>query len=132
MYTRYCIVDIVKSCKTKCKLHKMFIRSPTSVNKENYVTFINKLNQTIRNAKQSNYSNLFTKSNIKKTWTCINSIIRGDKNKHYHSQILINDKLITNSKNICECFNSCFTNLGSNLSNGIPSSTDPLSYVHKA
>ena len=31
----WCTLDIVKSCKTKCKLHKMFICNPTSVNKQN-------------------------------------------------------------------------------------------------
>ena len=59
----------------------------------------------------------------------INSILKGDKNKHIPSQILINDKLITNSKNICDCLNSYFTNLGTNLSKGIPSSTNPLNNV---
>ena len=109
--------------------HKIFIRKPTSVSKKNYITFSNKLSQTIRNAKQTYYSNHFTKSNIKKTWSYINSIINGDKTKHIPSQILINYKLVTNSKSICESINSYFTNLGTNLSNGIPSSTDPLNYV---
>ena len=75
----WCTLDIVKSCKTKYKLHKMFIRKPTSVNKRNHITFRNKLSQTIRHAKQTNYSNLFTKSNITKTWSYINSIIKGYK-----------------------------------------------------
>ena len=104
----------------------MFIFNPTNINKQNYTTFRNKLNQTIRNAKQTYYSNIFTKWNITKTWSYINLNIKGDKTKHIPSQILINDKLITNSKNICECFNSYFTNLGSYLSKG---STDPLNYV---
>ena len=60
----WCTLDIVISCKTKCKLHRMFFRNPSSVNKQNYITFRNKLNKTIRNAKQTYYSNLFTKSNI--------------------------------------------------------------------
>ena len=107
----------------------MFIRKPTSVNKQNYITFRNKLNQTIRNTKQTYYSNRFTKSNIKKTWSYINSILKGGKNEHIPSQILINDKLIPNSKNICDCFNSYFTNLGTNLSKGILSSTSPLNHV---
>ena len=108
----------------------MFIRKPTSVNKQNYITFRNKVNQTIRNAKQTYYSNLFTKSNIKKTWSCINSILKGDKNKHIPSQVHINEKLITNSKNICDCFYSYFTNLGTNLSKVTPSTTNPLNYVN--
>ena len=121
----WCTLDFLKSCKTKCKLDKMFICKPTSVNKQNYITFRNKLSQTIRNAKQTYYYNLLTKSNIKKTWSYINSIIKGDKTKHIPSQILINDKPITNSEDICECFNSYFTN----LSKGIPSSTNTLNYV---
>ena len=108
----------------------MFIRKPTSVNKQNYIIFRNKLHQTIRNAKQTYYFNIFTKSNIKKTWSYINSILKGYKNKHFPSQILINDKLITNSKDICDCFNSYFTNLGTNLTKGIPSSTNPLNNVN--
>ena len=125
----WCTLDIVKSYKTKCKLYKMFIRKPTSVNKQTYATFRNKLRHTIRNAKQTYYSNLFTNSNIKKTWSCINSILKGDKTRHILSQIRINDKLITNSHDICECFNSYFTNIGTNLSKGIPSSTNPLYHV---
>ena len=108
----------------------MLIRNPISVNKQRYTTFINKLSQAIRNAKQTYYSNLFTKSSIKKTWSYINSIIKGDKTKHIPSQFLINDKLMANSKDICKCLNSYFENLAAYLSNGIPSSTDLLNYVH--
>ena len=53
----WCALDIVKSRKIKCKLHNTFIRKPTRVNKQNYITFRNKLSQTIRNAKQT-YSSL--------------------------------------------------------------------------
>ena len=71
----WCSLDIVKCCKTKCKLHNTFIRKPTSVNKQNHISFRNKLCQAIRNTKQTYYSNLFTKCNIKKTWSYINSIL---------------------------------------------------------
>ena len=126
----WCTLDIVQSCQTKCKLYEMFIRKPTCVNKQNYITFRNKLSQSIRNAKQSYYSNLFTKSNIKKTWSCINSIIYGDKIKHIPSQILINYKLMTNYKTFVYALAAYFANPGTNLSKGIPSSTDPLNYVN--
>ena len=59
---------------------------------------MDKLNQTIRNAEQSFYSNLFPKSNIRKTWSYKNSIMKGDKTKQIPSQILINSKLITFKK----------------------------------
>ena len=107
----------------------MFIRKPTSVNKKNYITFRNKLSQTIRNAKQTYYSSHLTESNIMKTWSDKDSITKGDKTKRIPSQIVTNDKLITNSKDISEYINSYFTNLGTNLSNGIPITSDPLNYV---
>ena len=40
----WCTLDIVKSCKTNCKLHKMFIHNPINVNKQHYITLKNKLN----------------------------------------------------------------------------------------
>ena len=70
----WCTLDIVKSCKAKCKLDKMFIHKPTSINKQDYIAFENDLSQTIRNAKQTYYL-FFTKSDIKKTWSYINSIL---------------------------------------------------------
>ena len=61
-----CTLSIFMSCKTKCKLHKISIRKPTSVDKQSYTTFGNKLSQTIRDAKQTFYSNHHTKSYVKK------------------------------------------------------------------
>ena len=29
--------EIVKSCKTKCKLYKIFMQNPTNLNKQNYI-----------------------------------------------------------------------------------------------
>ena len=47
----WCSPGIVMSCKTKCKLHRIFISNPTNLHKQNYVIFRNKLSQIIRIAK---------------------------------------------------------------------------------
>ena len=127
----WCTLDIVKSCKIKCRLYYMFIRKPINniIYKQNYITFRNRRSQTIRNARQTYYSNRITKSNINKTWSYINSIIKGNKFRDIPCKIHNNDRLITNSKSNCACFESYLTSLGTYLSNGTPSSADPLNYV---
>ena len=62
----WCTFDIAKSCKTKCKLYKTFTQNPNDINKQNYITFRNKLNHTIRKAKQTYYYNIFKECDIKK------------------------------------------------------------------
>ena len=72
----YMVKSIVK------KLEQTYV---SRKRKQNYITFIDKVNQTISNAEQSYYSNRFTKSNIRKTWSFKNSIMKGDKTKHIPS-----------------------------------------------
>ena len=62
----WCTFDIAKSCKTKCKLYKTFTQNSNDINKQNYITFRNKLNHTIRKAKQTYYYNISKDCDIKK------------------------------------------------------------------
>ena len=52
--------------------YKTFTQNPNDINKQNYITFRNKLNHTIRKAKQTYYYNIFKECDIKKTWSCTN------------------------------------------------------------
>ena len=61
----WCSPEVVRSCKTKCKLYKIFIRNPTNLLKQNYVLFRNRLSHIIIIAKQKYYFNLFNDYNIK-------------------------------------------------------------------
>ena len=66
----------------------------------------------------------------KKTWSCINSIIKGKSIKNFSSQIFANGNHINKNKDICECFNSYFANIGANLSRNTNNSKDPISYIN--
>ena len=55
--------------------------------------------------------------------------MKGDKTKHFPSQILNINNLTTNFLINCQCFNSFIANLGTNLSKSISSSTDKFNYV---
>ena len=79
----WCTPGIVKSCKTKCKLYKSFIRNPAEIHKGN------KLNHTIGIARQQYYFTHFWDNNVEKTWTCINTIMKQDKIKYSLLQIII-------------------------------------------
>ena len=125
----WCTFDITKSCKTKSKLYKTFTQNPNDINKQNYITFRNKLNPTLKKAKQTYYYNIFKECDIK-TWSCINSIKKCKSIKSFPSQIFTNGNHINNNKDICKCFNSYFTNIGANLSKNTNNSKDPLSYIN--
>ena len=56
--------------------------------------------------------------------------MKGKCIKSFRSQIFTNGNKIDNSKDICECFDSYFTNIGVNLSRNTNNSKDPLSYIN--
>ena len=62
----WCSFDVAKSCKIKCKLHKTSTQNPNDITKQNYITFRNKLNHTIKIAKQTYYYNIFNEYYVKK------------------------------------------------------------------
>ena len=110
-----CSPGIVNSCKTKCKLHKIFVSDHTNLHKQNYVIFRNILFEIIRIAKRKYYLNLFNRSNIKLTLSCICSIMKHNKINCLPSQLIVDNKYINNLETICEYFNSYFIDTGRNL-----------------
>ena len=86
-----------------------------------YNRYRNFVSSSIRNAKQSYYDTLFDgiRSDIKKTWNIINSILKPDSqskkcsiNKIVHQGISHN-----NAESIANCLNSHFSSIGANISN---------------
>ena len=99
-----------------------------------YKKYRNKLNQLIRSAERKHYHDLLIehKSNIKKSWQIIKSVIKKRKYKlpakKFHSNgIIVDDGNVISNK-----FNNFFVNVGHTLAMSIPSSyknpTDYISY----
>src|SRR6218665_157192 len=68
---------LLRSAKTKSKLHAAFIKTPNSYTKHKYVTYRNKF-KTLRNKMEKNYyAAEFAKHNhnLKQTWHTIKSIL---------------------------------------------------------
>ena len=68
---------ILKSCRTKNKLYKSFIKHPTEQNKSAFISYRNGFGKLKMAAKKSHYNYLFSeyKCSLHKTWNLTKSLI---------------------------------------------------------
>ena len=88
----------------------------------NYKTYNSILKKCIRLAKKQYYENVFKqfKSDIKKTWGMINSILnKSDKKTFLPDFFLINGQRVTDKQVISDEFNKYYTEVGIRLANSI-------------
>ena len=131
---------IIRSIKTRDKIYKQL--KTISPDGDEYVrlklkliTFNRILKKTIREAKISYYNNLFLKckSDSKKTWNIINSVLRSTKNKKNISKIFVIDNMeISNEQEIAEHFNQFFSSIGHKQASTLQNSTHHFSYYLKS
>ena len=121
-----------KSCNMKMKLYKKFLKHPTNENKIKFKKYRNILTKLCKKAQENYFYNLLndTKSSITNLWKIFGPIINPSKKAKNHNinKLKVNDKILTNSKDIAEAFNNYFCNVGTNLANKIPNTT--LNYKH--
>ena len=117
-------ININKMIKIKNKLFHRKKRQPNNLEiKRLYNLFRNTVNRELKKDKRNYYTKYFedNNNNIKKTWEGIRSIINIKSTKHSTiSQIKINNKVITNHKEIVETLNNFFVNVGPNTERNIP------------
>ena len=100
-----------------------------------YKKYRNKLTNILRQAEKQLYDNLFAthKDNLNETWKTIKLIINKHKNVAKASTFVINNKQVTDAKEIANNFNNFFVNIGPNLANKIPTQNkNPISYLNKS
>ena len=106
---------------SKNKLNKLlrnYNKKPTSVNKIRLDTYNKEYKKLIRQAKNKYYINKLNNSwgNSKQQWNLVNSLTGRLKNDtHAVSNLLINNKLTSNSKHIATAFAEYFSQIGVNL-----------------
>ncbi len=91
-----------------------------------YKKYKNKLNHLLCSAKRLYYEERLesTKTNIKTTWKILNEIInKKTRKKSLPSVFIANNQNIDNPLNIANRFCDYFTNIGPNLANNIPASS---------
>ena len=92
-----------------------------------YKQFRNRANNEIKKAKRLYFTNNLElhKHDMKKTWKLINDL----NSRHYRTsscikEVIIDDQIVNSPNQLAEAFNTYFSNVGSNLSDEIPSSAD--------
>ena len=99
----------------------------STASEEKYKRYKNKLTGILRYCEKQHYTELLEKNkgNIKETWKIINSLINKKTNgTTYPTEFRSNGTTITGSKNIANCFNKFFVNIGPSLANKIPRSNN--------
>ena len=91
------------------------------IKKINFKTYDKIVTEEIKNAKLQYYFNTFTshKNNIKKTWKTIDETLnRGKSRTQFPNEFIIDNKSVTDHKEIADKFNIFFANIGAKLSSG--------------
>ena len=92
------------------------------IKKINFKTFEKIVNNEITAAKSLYYFNTFTaqKNDMKKTWSTINETLNRSKNKSdLPNEFLVDNRTITDPKEIANSFNVFFSTIGTNLSSNV-------------
>ena len=108
-------------------LKKRAVKSGDASLWHQYKQFRNRANNEIKRAKRLYFTNNLElhKRDMKKTWKLINDLnSRHCRTTSYIKEIKIDDQIVTSPNQMAETFNTYFSNVGSNLSDEIPSSVD--------
>ena len=117
-------VAIKKSISKKNKLYKKYHRIPTLLNEIAYKTYKNNLNRLIQVSKKLYYNNALDehKSNLKRTWQILKEIVGLPDKSALSKAFVVNDREVTDPKEIANSLNEYFVNVGTNLASSIPHS----------
>ena len=120
---------ILQSIKLKDKLYVNMVKSTPDtpqheIAKNNFKSHCALLQKWIRRTKTIYYNKQFEnfKSDIKKTWKHINEVLsRGKTKSELPNFIICEDKTLTDNKDIADCFNKFYSNIGQKLAESIKS-----------
>ena len=112
-----------ESIKKKNKMYRAYIKTKNREQELVYRKYRNRLNGLMFKAEKDYYDRLITenKNNMKKSWQTLKEIINKKQASGASSRFMVNNKIITDKKEICDGFNSFFINVGPSLSKNIPS-----------
>ena len=115
-------VEILKMINEREKLHKHYIKTKNSNLREEfhnkYKEMRNKIRDITRKSQREYLQDYFAKNikNIKNTWKGIKSVIKiNTSNRSQPSSLLVNNKLISEPKQVAETFNEYFSTIAEKL-----------------
>ena len=123
-----------ESIKIKNKLYVKSKRSGNSEKVSYYKKYRNKLNQLIRSAERKHFHDVLLehKSNLKKSWQVIKTVINKRKYTPVNTKFKVNGATTNDGNVIANKFNSFFVNVGTVLAISItPTDKNPVDYIQQ-
>ena len=123
-----------ESIKIKNKLYVKSKRSGNSEKVSYYKKYRNKLNQLIRSAERKHFHDVLLehKSNLKKSWQVIKTVINKRKYTPVNTKFKVNGATTNDGNVIANKFNSFFVNVGTVLAKSIsPTDKNPVDYIQQ-
>ena len=114
---------LMKSRRTKEKLYKKYITSPTPQNKAIYNAYKNKFTQIKRVSEKNYYSNKLqlSKNNLKSTWKIIKEALnKRNSSSPVPCKLKSGNVILSSNEEISNKLNDFFTTIGPNLDEKIP------------
>ena len=122
---------ILHSIKVKTKWLKKFLQSKNSTHYKTYKLYRDKLNSLIRASKRNHFQHYFNQhsQNSKKTWNAINKLLgKNRETLQDNLSLCINNKIISDQKQVADTLNKYFVGIGENLSANLPTATHTIDY----
>ena len=130
--SNFMTTGLLISRNTKLKLHKVALTDNVQFNWQQYRTYRNIFNKTVKLSKKIHYlSNIeLNAKNPKKTWDILRELTTGKKDQIPIEKIKVDGKVITEPTLMANEFNSFFTRVGRSIANGVePTSREPTDYI---
>ena len=130
--SNFMTAGLLISRSNKLKLHKVALTDNVPFNWQQYRTYRNIFNKTVKLSKKMHYlSNIERNSkNPKKTWDILRELTSGKKVQTPIDKIKVNNITITDPTSIANEFNTFFTRVGRDIVDGIePTTREPTDYI---
>ena len=108
------------------------MRQNTRYNETKYKVYKSKLNGLLRKSEREHY--VFfeeNKHNLKKSWSLLKEIINKKHECITHTKFIDNKVVTSDKKQISECFNKFYVNVGSKLAKIIPQNQTDPNVIHE-
>ena len=102
-------------------MYKKYLKNKSCLTEAKYKTYKNKLTYILRAAEKEYYNKklIQSKSDIKRMWSTLNSVIKSKSMNAYPEEFEQEGKLLSNKTDIANEFNKFFVNVRPDLANKI-------------
>ena len=130
--SNFMTTGLLISRTNKQRLHKIALTDNVPFNWQQYRTYRNIFNKTVKQSKKLHYLSSIEKNvkNPKKTWDILRELTTGNKTQQSIDKISTDGVTLSDPTQIANEFNKFFTRVGRDIANSVePTSREPSDYL---